>query len=739
MTDNIDIERLNAIMNGQLQSNTPIGFGGNTETSAVVRGRMEGVPTGGAAPVKFTKFEKTPQQIITERERLLDAARKAGFTKPDDYIAYLKKLDTKLYNTVKQSFDEFNKLYPNEKAAKAGAIDTLYKKGTDMKSRLEKEFGKQTAKKAEQAAMAKAPNMLSKAANVGGKVVKGAGYVGGALPVLGAVNTMAQNWNTEGSTPQTRFMDAMGVIGDLGGLVAGGAVGHPIIGSMIGDVSGEAARRQAQIARDANRPYESYLSEQQNQGVQVPPAEATGSVGISDNAGDSSSQPVDLPTPPSPADYDANPPVTNLETFVVNNSDPNANYTGQAVSNGLTPINNIESTTAQQVAQPTYQVDPMLLDRINYYSNMSPSIGNVQSGQSTGQAAPIPPTIRDGNGQPLTITPSQQPVQVVDPATQMALDVARNQGYVTQQDIYNNLQKYNQIQAQAIANNPYYSGDAVRANTPFSIDEQELARLQRQDQLYANINAMTGRNLNTDSAQRYLNNAQQLYQAQIANQVGVPYSDYTTGVTERNKQMIEAAAKQRENELTFQLNQTNDMAKKLELYKEIQKNRSAMEQAIRTENIKGSYDLMKAGVTGGYGLAQEQTKGQYDLIKAQMDNRTKIQERLLQNQGALEVAKNNNLTEIQKQQLILSDPNKTIKGASDFMIALGYLNPTQQEAWIRSLSPAVQVRIFGRQLTPQEMTAIFRFAQQAGGGTNGIIAALERFRGIPSSYGNNGQ
>lgn len=683
-----------------------LNLGNNTETSAVVRGRMEGVPTGGAAPVKFTKFEKTPQQLIEEK---LQAAN--------------EKM-SKAVNTAKKETKD--------------ALDTLYKKGTDMKSRLEKEFGKQTAKKAEQAATAKAPNALNKVANVGGKAVKGAGYVGGALPVIGAVNTMARNWNAEGSTPQTRFMDAMGVVGDLGGLVAGGAMGHPIIGSMIGDVSGEAARRQAQIARDANRPYESYLSEQQNQGIQVPSPEATGSVGISDNTGNSS-QPVDLPTPPSPADYDANPPITNMENFINQNSDPNANYTGQAVSNGLTPINDVESTPAQQVAQPTYQIDPALLERINYYSNISPSIGGVQTGQTTGQAAPVPPTIRDGNGQPLTATPTQQPAQAIDPATQMALDVARNQGYVTQQDIYNNLQKYNQMQAQAIANNPYYGGDIVRAERPYQINEAELASLQRQDQINARINALTGSNLVTNNAQQYLGNTQQMYQAQMANQAGVPYQDYVLGVTERNKQMIEAAGNQREAELTFQLNQTNDMAKKLALYQEILKNRSAMEQAIRTENIKGSYDLMKAGITGGYNIAQEQAKGQYDLAKAQMDNRTKIQERLLQNQGALEVAKNNNLTEIQKQQLILSDPNKTIKGASDFMIALGYLNPTQQEAWIRSLSPAVQVRIFGRQLTPQEMTAIFRFAQQSGGGTNGIIAALERFRGIPSSYGNNGQ
>jgi len=723
MNNNIDVERLNAIMNGQLQPNNPIDFGGNTEASAVVRGRMEGVPTGGAAPMnnsRFTKFEKTPQQLIEEK---LQAAN--------------KKIN-KAVNTAKKETKD--------------ALDTLYKNGADMKSRLEKEYGKQVAKKAttntSKGVAGKVLGAAPKAAGVVGKV--GGGVLMG-LPVVDSLYNTVKNWNAEGSTPTTRFMDILGNAGAYGGVMTGAMTGHPIVGTTGGIIASSNAHNNAQILRDANRPYESYLAEaqanalaqaeamrgSQNGAAQTPTnmSEVTGNVGF-DNAGE---RPTNLPNVPNVADGDPNPPITDLENFIVQNSDPNANYTGQAVSNDLTPINDVGTNTNQQAAQPTYQVDPMLLDRINYYSNMSPSTGGIQTGQPTGQAAPVPPAIRDKNGQSLTAIPPQQPVQAADPATQMALDIARNQGYVTQQDIYNNLQRYNQMQAQAIANNPYYGGDIIRAEQPYQVDRDKLARLQQQDEWYAYINATTGRALPTDSAQRYLNNTQQMYQAQMANQAGVPYSDYTTGLTERNKQMIEAAAKQRENELTFQLNQTNDMAKKLALYQEILKNRIAMEQAIRTENIKGSYDLMKAGVTGGYGLAQEETKGQYDLAKARLDNRTKIQERLLQNQGALEVAKNNNLTEIQKQQLILSDPNKTIKGASDFMIALGYLNPTQQEAWIRSLSPAVQVRVFGRQLTPQEMTAIFRFAQQSGGGANGIIAALERLRGIPSSYGNNGQ
>lgn len=719
-----------------MANNKRLNLGNNTETSAVTRGRMEGVPTGGAAPMnnsRFTKFEKTPQQLIEEK---LQAAN--------------KKISNAVNTAKKETKD---------------ALDTLYKDGADMKSRLEKEYGKQVTKKAAtntgKGVVSKVLGAVPKVANVAGKA--GGGALMG-LPIVDSLYTTAKNWNAEGSTPTTRFMDILGNAGAYGGVMTGAMTGHPIIGTTGGVVASSNAHNNAQILRDANRPYESYLAEAQanalaqaeamrgSQGgtTQTPTnmSEVTGNVGF-DNVG---KKPTNLPSVPNVADGDPNPPITDLENFIIQNSDPNANYTGQQAPTGnLIPIRGEQGNNSQNTAAIQPAVDQELLNRlmndIDYYSNTANPIDGAQVGQSTGQAAPVqqapvPPAIRDAEGN-TTVTPQQtnqqSPAQnvYVDPATQMAQGIAQNQGYVTQQDIYNNLQKYNQMQAQAIGNNPYYGGDVIRAERPYHINEAELASLQRQDQINARINALTGSNLNTNNAQQYLGNTQQMYQAQMANQAGVPYSDYITGMTERNTQMIEAAAKQRENELTFQLNQTNDMAKKLALYQEILKNRSAMEQAIRTEKIKGSYELMKAGITGQYNIAQEQTKGDYGLQEARLNNRTRLQEQLLQNQGALEVAKNNNLSEYRKQELILSDPSKTIKSVADFMIALGYLNPTQQEAWIRSLSPEVQMRVFQRVLTPQEMTALFRFAQQSGGGQNGILNAIQRFRGLPANYGSN--
>lgn len=100
----------------------------------------------------------------------------------------------------------------------------------------------------------------------------------------------------------------------------------------------------------------------------------------------------------------------------------------------------------------------------------------------------------------------------------------RNQGYATQQDI--NLQRYNQMQSQAIANNPYYGGDVVRAEQPYQVDKDELARRRKQDDLFAAYNAVNGTTLPTNSAQTYINNTISDYQVQMANQAGVPYQDY---------------------------------------------------------------------------------------------------------------------------------------------------------------------------------------------------------------------
>jgi hypothetical protein len=100
---------------------------------------------------------------------------------------------------------------------------------------------------------------------------KPSGWLGPALSAGVGGFTAGANWKKEGSDAITRLDDILGAIGNAGattiGAILGGTVGHPVIGATAGGLTGGAvqgvANNQAQIRRDANRNWNTYLTKDQ--------------------------------------------------------------------------------------------------------------------------------------------------------------------------------------------------------------------------------------------------------------------------------------------------------------------------------------------------------------------------------------------------------------------------------------------------------------------------------------------
>lgn len=100
---------------------------------------------------------------------------------------------------------------------------------------------------------------------------KPSGWLGPTLSAGVGGFTAGANWNKEGSDAITRLDDILGAIGNAGattiGTILGGTVGHPVIGATAGGATGGhvqgVANNQAQIRRDANRNYSTYMTKDQ--------------------------------------------------------------------------------------------------------------------------------------------------------------------------------------------------------------------------------------------------------------------------------------------------------------------------------------------------------------------------------------------------------------------------------------------------------------------------------------------
>lgn len=154
-------------------------------------------------------------------------------------------------------------------------------------------------------------------------------------------------------------------------------------------------------------------------------------------------------------------------------------------------------------------------------------------------------------------------------------------------DQYNEL--YNTIQNQ----DPRYQGSIQTPQNPYYVDPRQLEAAQARSRSLAMLDYIQGRGPAPDQAGMMMNNAQQMYQAQLANQAGVPYADYQAAMLDRQKQMIAARAAQMENQMQIALQNENNVFRKQQLIQQIEQNKVAAQNAMNNLDYQlkyGSYD-----------------------------------------------------------------------------------------------------------------------------------------------------
>lgn len=154
-------------------------------------------------------------------------------------------------------------------------------------------------------------------------------------------------------------------------------------------------------------------------------------------------------------------------------------------------------------------------------------------------------------------------------------------------DQYNEL--YNTIQNQ----DPRYQGGIQTPQNPYYIDPRQLESAQAANRSLAMLDYIQGRGPAPDQAGMMMNNAQQMYQAQLANQAGVPYADYQAAMLDRQKQMIAARAAQMEAQMQLALQNENNVFRKQQLIQQIEQNKVAAQNAMNNLDYQlkyGSYD-----------------------------------------------------------------------------------------------------------------------------------------------------
>lgn len=254
-------------------------------------------------------------------------------------------------------------------------------------------------------------------------------------------------------------------------------------------------------------------------------------------------------------------------------------------------INNIAALTPQFRQAGISDVAPVSQQNRAVIQSMAPS-----SAQSQGQGR------IDGTGQqPQTNTPPTKPDVVLSTPAQDALLTQLQSGvsdprneqmsiptmYNRLMDQYNEL--YNTIQNQ----DPRYQGGIQTPQNPYYVDPRQLASAQAANRNLAMLDYIQGRGPAPDQAGIMMNNAQQMYQAQLANQTGVPYADYQAAMLDRQKQMIAARAAQMESQMQLALANENNVFRKQQLLQQIEQNKVAAQNAMNNLDYQlqyGSYD-----------------------------------------------------------------------------------------------------------------------------------------------------
>lgn len=160
--------------------------------------------------------------------------------------------------------------------------------------------------------------------------------------------------------------------------------------------------------------------------------------------------------------------------------------------------------------------------------------------------------------------------------------------------MYNRLMdQYNELYSTIQNQDPRYQGSIQTPQNPYYVDPRQLEAAQARNRSLAMLDYIQGRGPAPDQAGMMMNNAQQMYQAQLANQAGVPYADYQAAMLDRQKQMIAARAAQMEAQMQMALQNENNVFRKQQLIQQIEQNKVAAQNAMNNLDYQlqyGSYD-----------------------------------------------------------------------------------------------------------------------------------------------------
>lgn len=266
------------------------------------------------------------------------------------------------------------------------------------------------------------------------------------------------------------------------------------------------------------------------------------------------------------------------------------------VNKGILPattknyINRVAQLAPQYRQSGITETPPMSQQNREIIQSMAPSTQSQGQGRidsiSQQTQANTPPTKPDV----VLSTPAQDALLT---QLQSGINDPRNEQmsiptmYNRLMDQYNEL--YNTIQNQ----DPRYQGSIQTPQNPYYVDPRQLEAAQARNRSLAMLDYIQGRGPAPDQAGMMMNNAQQMYQAQLANQAGVPYADYQAAMLDRQKQMIAARAAQMEAQMQMTLQNENNVFRKQQLIQQIEQNKVAAQNAMNNLDYQlkyGSYD-----------------------------------------------------------------------------------------------------------------------------------------------------
>lgn len=324
--------------------------------------------------------------------------------------------------------------------------------------------------------------------------------------------------------------------------------------------------------------------------------------------------------------------------------------------------------------------------KVGGYEPEVPATLPVMEGQGDGGT----PMVASGQNIPMEQT-IQQPVQNT-PIQQSDLDLinAIQSGYVNQQDIYDRINQAQQRLYDTINQGDYrYRGDIVQPQNPYQADINRLQADQNAYRNRQNYDWLTGRTTAPDQRAMELENARQLYQAQLANQAGVPYEDYANAMADRQANQIKAQAQEAINQLQFMQNQTSDMKEKLAYAAKIRDIQQGSQDAIMKTLLENKRAIDVANINAGSAA-----------------NVANINALSSQN-----VAQMNNTARILEEQMKLQDPVTQMKNISTTAMQLGYV-PKETLMAFFNVNRDARLAMFGQDASPEQIAQTFNAIPQ---------------------------